>query len=78
MNRKQCVRGRPFQPGQSGNPRGRPKGALGRRTLLMRRLEASDPIELLEAQTELGEAIIRYYAELKSLSIVFRRAILTP
>jgi hypothetical protein len=25
-------RGRPFRPGQSGNPRGRPRGSLNRRT----------------------------------------------
>lgn len=59
--KKQPVRGRPFQPGQSGNPNGRPKGALGKRTLLMRTLEASDPIELLEAQDAVSQALIRYY-----------------
>jgi hypothetical protein len=38
-------RGRPFRPGQSGNPRGRPAGARNRRTL--------DAITAAEAEGEL-------------------------
>jgi hypothetical protein len=40
-----AVRGRPFRPGQSGNPAGRPKGARNRATLLTEALlegEAED------------------------------------
>jgi hypothetical protein len=67
--KKQRVRGRPFQAGVSGKPAGRPKGALGKRTLLVRQLEASDPIELLEAQSEVAWTLMHYYAELKSFSM---------
>jgi hypothetical protein len=59
--KKQRIHGRPFRPGQSGNPCGPPKGALGKRTLLMRALEASDPVDLLEEQDAVSEALIRYY-----------------
>ena len=41
-------RGRPFAPGQSGNPRGRPPGARNRATLLLRNLLAGD-----------GEAVVK-------------------
>lgn len=33
---------KPFKPGQSGNPAGRPKGARGRATIIRRWLEAID------------------------------------
>ena len=41
-------RGRPFAPGQSGNPRGRPPGARNRATLLLRNLLDGD-----------GEAVVK-------------------
>jgi uncharacterized protein DUF5681 len=37
-NTAQEQRGRPFQPGQSGNPKGRPKGSRNRTTLAMEAL----------------------------------------
>ncbi len=43
-------RGRPFQPGQSGNPNGRPAGALATRTLQLRekaRKLGCDPLEVM-------------------------------
>lgn len=48
-SQKQC-RGRPFRPGQSGNPRGRPIGARNRRSVDAIRLaeaEGSTPLEFL-------------------------------
>jgi hypothetical protein len=41
------VRGRPFEPGQSGNPEGRPKGARNKRTLLLQELFDDGSEELL-------------------------------
>ena len=40
-------RGRPFEPGKSGNPKGRPKGARKKRTLLMQELFDEGSEELL-------------------------------
>jgi hypothetical protein len=48
VNTAKKQRGRPFQPGQSGNPRGKPKGALNQATraaqeLLDGKAQALDP-----------------------------------
>jgi hypothetical protein len=66
--KKERTRGRPFPPGVSGNPRGRPKGALGKRTLLRRQLEASNPLALLESEVVVSEALVRYYSKTKVFS----------
>jgi hypothetical protein len=42
-------RGRPFAPGQSGNPAGKPKGARHRTTLLAERLMQTDVVEVVQA-----------------------------
>jgi hypothetical protein len=42
-------RGRPFAPGQSGNPAGKPKGARHRTTLLAERLMQTDVVEVVHA-----------------------------
>jgi hypothetical protein len=42
-------RGRPFQPGQSGNPRGRPAGSRNHITLMLDRLAEADAIDVLRA-----------------------------
>jgi hypothetical protein len=42
-------RGRPFQPGQSGNPRGRPAGARNRVTTMLDHLAEADAADVLRA-----------------------------
>jgi hypothetical protein len=42
-------RGRPFQPGQSGNPRGRPAGSRNRVTALLDHLAEADAGDVLRA-----------------------------
>jgi len=42
-------RGRPFQPGQSGNPRGRPAGSRNHITLMLDRLAEADAVDVLRA-----------------------------
>ncbi|GAB1411199.1 hypothetical protein MASR1M90_23530 [Desulfovibrionales bacterium] len=41
-------RGRPFKPGQSGNPKGRPPGALNKTTLAIRALMAGQAEAVLQ------------------------------
>jgi polyhydroxyalkanoate synthesis regulator phasin len=48
-NTGQKLRGRPFEPGRSGNPRGRPCGALNRATLLLDRMAHDDAADVLGA-----------------------------
>jgi hypothetical protein len=40
MNRDKTENLKPFRPGQSGNPKGRPKGSRNRNTIIMEWLEA--------------------------------------
>lgn len=47
LRRKQ-VPGRPFKPGQSGNPKGRPKGALGWKARNAKAMLADDIAEIME------------------------------
>ena len=42
-------RGRPFEPGQSGNPRGKPRGTRHRVTLLAEKLMADDTEAVMRA-----------------------------
>jgi hypothetical protein len=44
-------RGRPFQPGQSGNPAGRPKGALNFKTVMQKVMEK--PTRVIEDGKEI-------------------------
>lgn len=41
-------RGKPFQPGQSGNPQGRPRGALNKTTLALRAIMAEQAEAVIE------------------------------
>lgn len=41
-------RGKPFQPGQSGNPQGRPRGALNKTTLALRAIMAEQAEAVVE------------------------------
>ncbi len=43
-----------YQPGQSGNPKGKPKGALNKKTRWLKRLE-SHADELVEQAIELAK-----------------------
>jgi Family of unknown function (DUF5681) len=47
-------RGRPFRPGQSGNPAGRPKGSRDAASLLMERLLEGDAEEIGRKTIELA------------------------
>lgn len=73
-----------WQPGQSGNPNGKPKGALSRRTLdALRRMEAMDydPLEELieiardpettkSERARIAEALMAYsYPKLKPMEV---------
>ena len=49
------VRGRPFQPGQSGNPAGRPRGARNRATLLIEALLEGEAEEIGRKLIELAK-----------------------
>lgn len=49
-------RGRPFKPGQSGNPAGRPKGARNATTLAVEALLDGEAEELTRKAIELGLA----------------------
>jgi uncharacterized protein DUF5681 len=46
----------PFQPGQSGNPNGRPRGSRNRRSLLAEQLYEARPQELVEKAIDLALA----------------------
>jgi hypothetical protein len=46
--RQKQVPGRPFKPGQSGNPKGRPKGALGWKARAAKALLAEDVTEIMK------------------------------
>jgi len=59
------VRGRPFQPGQSGNPGGRPKGTKSLRNLL---------IQALRKKAKDGKGGEREFYELLTESIVVNAA----
>ncbi|WP_246729768.1 DUF5681 domain-containing protein [Methylocystis sp. MJC1] len=65
---KQRVRGRPFPPGVSGNPRGRPKGAQNKRALIAGALLRSDTENLGRASTAVNGAIVRYFDRREQLS----------
>src|SRR5690242_7644366 len=45
-NQRQA-RGRPFRPGQSGNPQGKPRGVRNRATLLLDRMAETDAADVL-------------------------------
>ena len=49
-------RGRPFEPGQSGNPAGRPKGARNKATLAIEALLDGEAEELTRKAIELAKA----------------------
>ncbi|MFP5328870.1 MAG: DUF5681 domain-containing protein [Alphaproteobacteria bacterium] len=53
--RKQQV-GRPFQPGQSGNPGGRPKGSLNATTRMVQALLDGDAEDIVRKAIELAKA----------------------
>src|SRR5690349_10442668 len=40
------ARGRPFRPGQSGNPQGKPRGVRNRATLLLDKMAETDAAEV--------------------------------
>lgn len=48
-------RGRPFKQGQSGNPKGRPRGSLNRTTLALRAIMADQGQAIIE--TLIGQAL---------------------
>jgi hypothetical protein len=60
--KKQQLRGRPFMPGVSGNPRGRPKGALNKRTLVIKHL-LRDPEELFGMHQSIAYQLGVYFDE---------------
>jgi hypothetical protein len=49
-------RGRPFKPGQSGNPRGKPKGALNQTTMAAQELLDGEAQALTRKAVELAQA----------------------
>jgi hypothetical protein len=67
--KKQRARGQPFPKDTSGNPAGRPKGALNKRTILTRSLLGSDPEILPAASIAVNAEIVRYFDGKKRLSL---------
>lgn len=51
---KRKQRGRPFQPGQSGNPKGRPQGALNKATLAAQALLEGEAQKLTRKAIDLA------------------------
>jgi hypothetical protein len=53
--RQKQVPGRPFKPGQSGNPKGRPKGALGWKARAAKAILADDISEIMRVAIEMAK-----------------------
>lgn len=64
----------PFQPGQSGNPRGRPVGSGSGRSRILSALDSS----LLSEQTTLDEMRAAFEIEMKKNPVPFFRTIIMP
>ena len=62
-----------FEPGQSGNPRGRPKGSVGGRTLALRSLD-----QMLGKRKNQRALITALEKEFQSNPVRFFRSIIMP